>query len=277
MLSWIGTDLEAERWWIAIGTFLCCALWESLGPHRSGHGTPVARWVNNFALYGVCLALVGLIAPIEWIAGLLGAGDRAPLTRLADAGGDAVLLAVGLLLVDLYIYAVHRAQHAVFLLWRFHVVHHADTMLDASTALRHHPLEYLVNAIIGNLLFVALGLPLWVQSCYAMLMLVVGLVQHANVCLPAKLEAVIELVIVGPAMHRAHHSSDPALYNSNFGIVFTCWDRLFGSYRPLSQAEQQQISFGVAEVSAAGHAGEPWAWVQPFLLRRGEQPARRLS
>ena len=178
-------------------------------------------------LYSVSIGLVFLVAPFTWATALLGGTGREPLTLLEAHAGDGPVLLAGVLAIDLYIYIVHRLQHIVFVLWRFHVVHHADTAVDASTALRHHPLEYLVNAVIVNLLFALLGLPLWVVACYGVISLSVALFQHTNVRLPAWLETTLDLVIVGPALHRAHHSSDPAHHNFNFGNVFTIWDRLF--------------------------------------------------
>lgn len=277
MLARIGDSAEALSWWIAIGAFICFALWESVTPDRPQTGLPAARWAGHFALYAVSIGVVVLAAPFARATGLLGGSGHEPLARLGAVAGPGAVLAIGVLAIDLYIYAMHRLQHIVFILWRFHVVHHADTAVDTSTALRHHPLEYLLNAAIGNLLFAPLGLPLWVLTCYGIVSLNVAFFQHTNVRLPAWLETMLDTVIVGPALHRAHHSSDPVHYNCNFGNVFTIWDRMFGTYRRLSAAEQNRVVFGVAEVSASGRAGSVWAWILPFLLRRHDRSAPSLS
>src|SRR2546423_1267929 len=44
----------------------------------------------------------------------------------------------GVLLMDYTLYLWHVLTHKVPLLWRFHLVHHVDLDLDASTALRFH-------------------------------------------------------------------------------------------------------------------------------------------
>lgn len=276
MLTWLGDIAEFWSWWIAVGAFLCCATWESLAPEHQQDGLPATRWANNMLLYGASLGVVALLAPLAWAVSLLGSSGHEPLTLLGHYAGDVAVLVAGILAIDCFIYVVHRLQHSVFVLWRFHAVHHADPAVDASTALRHHPLEFLINATLAALLYAPLGLPLWVLSCYGVLSLNVGLLQHANVRLPVRLEMIVDLIFVGPALHRAHHSSDPAHYNTNFGVVFSIWDRIFGTYHGLAAVELDRIAFGVDEVRTSGHSAETWAWVLPFLLRRPPETARRL-
>jgi sterol desaturase/sphingolipid hydroxylase (fatty acid hydroxylase superfamily) len=210
------------------------------------------------------------------VTSLLGGNGNEPLTRLGVYAGDGTVLVAGILIIDLYIYVMHRIQHAVFVLWRFHAVHHSDDAVDASTALRHHPMEYLVNVAIGNLLLALIGVPLWVLATYGVLSMTAALFQHVNARLPSWLETMLDLVIVGPALHRAHHSSDPAHYNSNFGNVLTVWDRLFGTYHRLPATQQARIVFGVEELNASGRMRGVWLWVLPFLIRDRPQPAPRL-
>lgn len=52
----------------------------------------------------------------------------------------------GILLSDLNGYLAHRLYHKVPLFWRFHKVHHSDVELDASSALRMHPFEFIFQA-----------------------------------------------------------------------------------------------------------------------------------
>jgi sterol desaturase/sphingolipid hydroxylase (fatty acid hydroxylase superfamily) len=267
---------EAWPYWAAVGAFAALALWETFVPDRKPDTSPVAKWVGHFALYAASLAAGTLAGRFEWAPRLLGEQGREPFTWLGTYAGDAIVLIAGLLAFDLFIYGMHRVEHGVTVFWRLHAVHHADDAVDLSTALRHHPLEYLVNGTIGNLIFAVLGMPVWVMACYVILSVVVGLFQHANIRLAGWLEALLDTVIVGPAMHRAHHSADPLHYNSNFGIVFSFWDRLFGSWRRLDAAERDRIVFGVREVTEAGFAGVTWAWALPFLIRGRPRPASQL-
>jgi sterol desaturase/sphingolipid hydroxylase (fatty acid hydroxylase superfamily) len=267
----------AAAWpcWAAIGIFAAVALGETFAPDRVPDASPTRKWVGHFLLYAAAL-IAGNLGGLPDSDPRLLREEYEPFVALAVHAGDVAVLVTGLLAFDLFIYGMHRLEHAVGLLWRLHAVHHADDAVDLSTALRHHPLEFVVNATIGNLLFTVLGMPAWVSACYFALSFVVGLFQHANIWLPLWLETLLDTVIVGPAMHRAHHSADPLQHNANFGIVFSFWDRLCGSYRRLDAEEQKRIVFGVREVSESGRAGVVWAWVLPFLIRGRPRPASLL-
>ena len=54
-------------------------------------------------------------------------------------------IAAALVLMDYAFYVWHVLMHRVPLLWRFHLVHHVDLDLDASTALRFHFTEMLAS------------------------------------------------------------------------------------------------------------------------------------
>ena len=59
-------------------------------------------------------------------------------------------LIVGLLLMDLVgAYLVHLIEHKIKVLWKFHMVHHADTQVDTTTANRHHPGESVIRAVFA--------------------------------------------------------------------------------------------------------------------------------
>ena len=82
-------------------------------------------------------------------------------------------------------------------------------------------------------------------------------------------EPIWNLVFVGPALHRSHHANDPAYYNKNFGIVFSLWDRLFGTYRRPPTDRTHPVAFGIRDVTAAGRSGPSWVWALPLILSRG--------
>ena len=256
----------AWSWWIATGVFLACAVWETVAPDRRDDRSPLWRWLGHFALYAGCLALT------EWLPTLpdwFGSWQYRPFAAIqAYAGAGAVLLA-GVAASDLLIYGVHRLDHAVFFFWRFHVVHHTDESVDLTTALRHHPIEFAANTLMTTAVGAASGLPLWVVACYGILSMSFGLLQHANIRLPSRIEPIWNLVFVGPALHRSHHANDPAYYNKNFGIVFSLWDRLFGTYRRPPTDRTHPVAFGIRDVTAAGRSGPSWVWALPLILSRG--------
>ena len=53
---------------------------------------------------------------------------------------------------------------------------------------------------------------------------------HANIALPLWLEKSLALVLVTPNMHKFHHHFKRPWTDSNFGNIFSFWDRIFGTY-----------------------------------------------
>lgn len=263
MLAWLGS--VASQWWYISGVvgFLAFGLWESLTPDRGFEHSTAARWASHFFLYAAGLALGFALIP-QFVP----SEAQSLFKAIGDFGGDIAVLVVGVLALDLLLYVLHRLEHGVFVFWRFHAVHHCDPDVDTSTALRHHPAEFVVVGALIAAVFGALGAPLWVFAVFNLLSLIVALFQHINVSLPDRLERVLQTVIVSPAMHRAHHSDCPDHYNCNFGNALSVWDRLFGTYRRLQTAELDRVCFGVSELTDRGVSSFCLPWIAPFLIRR---------
>ncbi|MCB1865989.1 MAG: sterol desaturase family protein [Chromatiales bacterium] len=140
----------------------------------------------------------------------------------------------GLLIVDLSEYVFHRLSHGIRPLWLVHAVHHSDPHLDATTSLRFHPGEVIANISWKVLVCGLMGIPFWIVGLRGIVMGACSLLQHANIVWPDWLDRALRIVIITPALHRMHHSPEPAENNTNFGEVLSIWDRLFGTY---SEAE----------------------------------------
>ena len=149
---------------------------------------------------------------------------------------------VAFVLFDLWMYVWHRANHEIPFLWRFHQVHHTDTAMDATTVLRFHPGEMLISSLLNPLIFIALGMGLAAVTVYKSVMIAIILFHHSNVRVPQRLDNALRRLIVPPSMHRVHHSKIPSETNTNYGTVFSFWDRLFRSFR--LRADLHAISFG---------------------------------
>jgi sterol desaturase/sphingolipid hydroxylase (fatty acid hydroxylase superfamily) len=121
--------------------------------------------------------------------------------------------------------------HRVPLLWRLHRVHHSDTVMDVSTALRFHPIEILASLGFKATIILLLGAPPQAVLAFEIVLGAGALFTHANLAMPAWLERPLRVLFVTPSLHMIHHSPNPAETNSNFGFSFSFWDRLFGSYR----------------------------------------------
>jgi sterol desaturase/sphingolipid hydroxylase (fatty acid hydroxylase superfamily) len=50
-------------------------------------------------------------------------------------------------------------------------------------------------------------------------------------------------------MHRIHHSDEFSEQNSNFGVVFPWWDRLFGTYRDQPAEGHENMGVGLPGVT----------------------------
>src|SRR5262249_1784292 len=147
--------------------------------------------------------------------------------QLALPGWLAVIL--GVVLLDLVIYLQHVLFHAVPVLWRLHMVHHADLDFDVTTGVRFHTLEILLSMGLKCAAVVLLGCSALAVLIFEVLLNATSLFNHGNVRLPAWLDPVLRLLVVTPDMHRVHHSILARETNSNFGFNLPWWDFLFGT------------------------------------------------
>ncbi len=149
----------------------------------------------------------------------------------------------GLLLLDFIgAYLVHYVEHKTKFLWRFHLIHHTDTWIDTTSANRHHPGESILRFIFTTLGVLIVGTPMWMVFLYQTLSLIATQFNHANIALPKKLDHILSYIIVSPDMHKVHHHYKLPYTDSNYGNIFSIWDRLFGTCLSLPQ---EDIVYGV--------------------------------
>ncbi len=150
---------------------------------------------------------------------------------------------VGLLLLDLIsAWFIHWLQHQVKWMWMFHLVHHSDRHLDTTSANRHHPGESLFRLIFTVIAVVLAGAPMWLVFMYQSLSVALSQFNHANIRMPVKLDKALSWLIVTPDMHHTHHHYVVPYTDSNYGNIFSVWDRLFGTFRYL---ERDKLVYGV--------------------------------
>ena len=135
--------------------------------------------------------------------------------------------------------------HIIPLLWVLHRVHHSDVAVDASTGVRHHPIEPFLNAPFQFFFIVVLQVPFQGAAAYALVATIQTIIAHSNIRLPLSLDAWLRRIVVTPDLHRIHHSIRPEEANSNFGMVFPYWDYLFGTYRSAPVDGHEQFRAGV--------------------------------
>jgi sterol desaturase/sphingolipid hydroxylase (fatty acid hydroxylase superfamily) len=135
-----------------------------------------------------------------------------------------------LIVFDCWDYWMHRANHRIGLLWRFHKVHHSDTEIDVTTASRFHIGELLITNSIKGALILVWGPSLSGVVAFETFLTAASQFHHSNLDIPPNSQDRLEKVIVTPRMHRCHHVFEGGCRMSNYATVLSLWDRLFGTY-----------------------------------------------
>lgn len=188
-------------------------------------------------LINFCLAFI-LLQTADWTVkhnfGILHWIAKVPI---------ALYTLIGLLLLDLIgAYLVHLIEHKTKILWRFHLIHHTDTWIDTTSANRHHPGESVIRFVFTTLGVLIVGAPMWMVFLYQTLSVVATQFNHANIVLPKKIDVLLSYFIVSPDMHKVHHHYTLPYTDSNYGNIFSVWDRLFGTFMTLPREE---IKYGI--------------------------------
>jgi sterol desaturase/sphingolipid hydroxylase (fatty acid hydroxylase superfamily) len=266
-----------RKWFVLQGAIVGVAVvaiaWrETRRPLRRRVERRVAHTVRNAAIGAVGAAAVHLVeTPIVLPFAILVEGrglgilSHIPLPRPLSVLCACVLM-------DYTLYVWHVLVHKHPWLWRFHVVHHADLDLDASTAIRFHFGELLISipwrlaqiAVIGT---GPQALVIWQTAT-----LVSILFHHSNAFLPAALERALSRVIVTPRMHGIHHSVVDDEINSNWSSGLALWDRLHGTFR--LDVAQETITIGVPEYRTPRHVTLGRMLALPFVARNLYRPKR---
>lgn len=150
---------------------------------------------------------------------------------------------LGVALLDLFgAYLPHFLEHKLKFIWKFHLIHHTDTWVDTTTANRHHPGESVIRFIFTLIGVIVVGSPMWMVFLYQSLSVVFSQFNHANIPLPKKVDKWLSYIIVSPDMHKIHHHYKLPFTDSNYGNIFSFWDRIFGTY---TYMEREKIVFGI--------------------------------
>ena len=171
--------------------------------------------------------------------------------------------AASILLFDAWMYVWHRLAHRIPLLWKFHRMHHSDTEMDVSTAVRFHTGELLISSVLRLGVFYIIGMDLFALLLYETIMMVNIYFQHSNVFVPAQLDRLLRTVIATPRMHWVHHSKIREETDSNYGTIFSFWDRL-GKTFSLRQ-DPRNIEYGLDEFREENWQTVPGMLKTPFV------------
>jgi sterol desaturase/sphingolipid hydroxylase (fatty acid hydroxylase superfamily) len=141
-----------------------------------------------------------------------------------------VELILSLLVLDFIAqYGVHYLLHKVKWMWRLHIIHHSDTKVDVTTGTRHHPLDFTVRESFALIAVLMMGMPIAYYLFYRILSVFFTYFTHANINL-GRLDKALSYIFVTPIMHKFHHHHEMPWTDTNFGNMFSIWDRLFGTF-----------------------------------------------
>jgi sterol desaturase/sphingolipid hydroxylase (fatty acid hydroxylase superfamily) len=152
--------------------------------------------------------------------------------------------------LDLTYYLYHLLMHKLKSVWKYHAVHHSDLVLNVSTSLREHPVESVIRLTQYMVSACILGPSFWIISLHQVVQVASKIIIHSNFILPAHIDKYVSMVFLTPNMHHIHHHHERPYTDSNFGDLFSIWDRMFGTFTYLSAKD---VKFGLDTLESDKH------------------------
>ena len=193
----------------------------------------------NFFTAAIGCAFAGVL----YAASVITSGNDWGLLHIVELPLWAKVLA-GVMLLDLIgAYTAHWTEHQVKWMWKFHLVHHSDTNVDVTTGLRHHPGETVIRILFTILAVLLTGASIGIVMLYQSLSVLFAHITHANIRMPVKLDRLLSYIFVTPLMHKVHHHYKLPLTDTNYGNIFSIWDRIFGTFA--SVEDTKKLRYGI--------------------------------
>jgi sterol desaturase/sphingolipid hydroxylase (fatty acid hydroxylase superfamily) len=236
MLDYLTAIFTDRMRLISFGIITFFFFLETFWPYFPKVQNRVSHTMHNL---GMMLAFILLVPPINYLS--VQWFEYVDVRRLGVLNLVELPIIIktilGIMLLDLGDYFYHRAAHQWKLLWSYHRVHHSDHGMDVTTGYRFHPFEsvgLLIAQIISSFVF---GYGLAAVTLYYLIYIPWVLMQHANVKFHGLLEKSLGYVFATPDFHRVHHSYPQSYTDSNYGDLFSLWDRAFGTYQKVNPSE----------------------------------------
>ncbi|TNC79648.1 MAG: sterol desaturase [Oleiphilus sp.] len=176
---------------------------------------------------------------------------------------EVIEVIISILLLDCFAYWVHRLFHHYPWLWRLHLVHHTDNAIDFTTEYRHHPIEAVLLILLYLPVYLLLSPGVIAFLLHLCLQRGISLLAHADIGIPGKWNRRLNALLVTPDYHRIHHSKTQRQTDSNYSIVFSCWDALFGTQNRVEDVPER-IQFGLEAFSGTKEQRFDHMLWQPF-------------
>lgn len=266
-MTFFGLSEGALRFSIFAAIFLIMTALEAWWPRRERRFPRSQRWPTNLGVLAadyIAVAAVTFVIPIT-----------ATLTAIwAEANGWGLFnfvdwpvwleWIIAFAALDFVIWAQHVITHKIPILWRIHRVHHSDEDLDATSAVRFHPLEIVLSIFIKSLALILLGAPPELVVVFEATVNGSALFNHANFRLPLALDKWLRYLIVTPDMHRVHHSVIHRETDSNYGFALSIWDRIFRTYVDQPEKGHDGMTVGLNEWQDDAPTRLGWTLALPF-------------
>lgn len=226
-------------YWGGVAIFLLC---EQRFSYREPTVSRPVRWFANLPLSIVN----GLIYHFLYTSSILGLALAVQEKKLGLLNSvplpEWLAIVAGVLILDFFIYIWHLLTHQLPFLWRFHRVHHSDLNMDVTTGNRFHLGEFLATGLIRLAVIYTFGISLTAYVIFEILVNIAVQFHHSSIKVPSWFEKWWVILFVPPFLHRIHHSVKFKEHNSNYGVIFSFWDRMFGSLQ--TEVEQETIVIG---------------------------------
>ena len=258
-----------------LSIFVLMASWEVIAPRRPLTISKPKRWFANFGIVFLNTLAIRVLFSSAAVGAAIVAGQKSwgVLNLLEWPAWLAAVVAV--VTLDFVLYLQHVMFHAVPVLWRLHMVHHADLDVDVTTGARFHPLEVILSMVIKLAAVVLIGASPWAVLVFEVLLNATSMFNHSNVRIPERFDRVLRWLVVTPDMHRIHHSVIREETNSNFGFNLPWWDRFLGTYLPDPAKGQRGMTTGLDQFRNPDRLTLPWILVLPFVGETGDYPLNR--
>ncbi|MCF8143397.1 MAG: sterol desaturase family protein [Deltaproteobacteria bacterium] len=269
MTEFVTTNEAGLRIAFFVGIFLAVALVERVVPRRVLTTSKKTRWFGNIGIVFINTFLLRLLVPAGAVGVSVWIGHQGWGIFNYIRWPFWLEVALTVVILDFIIYMQHVMFHAVPVLWRLHMMHHADLDYDLTTGTRFHPLEIIISLGIKAVAITVLGAPPVGVIVFEILLNGTAMFNHGNFFIPLGIDRVLRLLVVTPDMHRVHHSVFPNETNTNFGFNLPWWDRLCGTYRSQPRKGHEQMTIGLNQFRDPSRLTLPWLLALPFIGTTG--------
>jgi len=229
-------QLVSYKGWVVAGAFVLIFMFEHIRPAVRGVFEPARRIIKNMSFWPLNIGLSLLvIIPVSYYA-----GNNAVWQR-PDWWSGGWGLIIDILILDIFLYIWHRAMHEIQFFWRFHEVHHLDTHLDSTSALRFHFGEIFLATLFRVMVILLFSLPFSSVVIFETVVLICTFFHHSNMALPSWFERPLSKIIVTPSIHWVHHHAIRKDTDSNYSTLFSIWDRVFNSQSKTQRSQNMKI------------------------------------